>query len=252
MSLSHLIGRMIGAGMSPEEAGAIAAEIYAAGAASAFVRSSGAERTRRWRENKASQTVTKRHAVTPTENNTEPSQSVTECHKPSQCDASAVLHRDTNLKKDSMRHSNRASRGTRLACDWVPSERDRLTAKQEGLSEQEIDKESLRFRDYWIGRAGAGGVKLDWSATWRNWIRTAAEKLGKTPINPSSSSPETKGFLASFGSAELDAWEAYGRTVLGKTFPRNKEGGWRFPTRWPPGHQPHVEIQPSTSHESCA
>lgn len=27
------------------------------------------------------------------------------------------------------------------------------------------------FRDYWIAQPGAKGVKLDWTATWRNWIR---------------------------------------------------------------------------------
>lgn len=28
-----------------------------------------------------------------------------------------------------------------------------------------------RFRDYWLGKAGAAGVKADWLATWRNWLR---------------------------------------------------------------------------------
>ena len=180
-ALGHLIGRMIGAGMSPEEAGAIAAEIYAAGVASASVRSSGAERTRRWRKNKASQSVTERHGVTLNDGDVEASQSVTERHKASQCDATTVSPIDTKIKNYSMRNSAKASRGSRLSPEWIPSDQDRLAARSEGLSEAEIDKEALRFRDYWIGRAGSGGVKLDWSATWRNWIRTTAEKLGKTP-----------------------------------------------------------------------
>ena len=238
-ALGHLIGRMIGAGMSPEEAGAIAAEIYAAGVASASVRSSGAERTRRWRNNKASQSVTERHGVTLNDGDVEASQSVTERHKASQCDATTVSPIDTKIKNYSMRNSAKASRGSRLSPEWIPSDQDRLAARSEGLSEAEIDKEALRFRDYWIGRAGSGGVKLDWSATWRNWIRTTAEKLGKTPpAEPCASSQKL--FLAAFGSEELDAWEIYGRTVLGKTFPRNKEGGWRFPSRWPPGYQPQA------------
>jgi hypothetical protein len=29
----------------------------------------------------------------------------------------------------------------------------------------------LGFKDYWIAQPGQKGVKLDWSATWRNWIR---------------------------------------------------------------------------------
>jgi hypothetical protein len=28
-----------------------------------------------------------------------------------------------------------------------------------------------QFKDYWIAQAGQKGVKLDWFATWRNWVR---------------------------------------------------------------------------------
>lgn len=28
-----------------------------------------------------------------------------------------------------------------------------------------------RFRDYWIGKPGKDGLKSDWFATWRNWVR---------------------------------------------------------------------------------
>jgi uncharacterized protein YdaU (DUF1376 family) len=28
-----------------------------------------------------------------------------------------------------------------------------------------------QFKDYWIAQAGQKGVKLDWDATWRNWVR---------------------------------------------------------------------------------
>ena len=29
-----------------------------------------------------------------------------------------------------------------------------------------------QFKDYWISQAGQKGVKLDWFATWRNWVRS--------------------------------------------------------------------------------
>lgn len=28
-----------------------------------------------------------------------------------------------------------------------------------------------RFRDHWTAKPGKDGVKLDWLATWRNWVR---------------------------------------------------------------------------------
>lgn len=35
------------------------------------------------------------------------------------------------------------------------------------------------FVDYWRAKAGAGGTKLDWPATWRNWMRRAQEAAAR-------------------------------------------------------------------------
>jgi hypothetical protein len=72
-------------------------------------------------------------------------------------------------------------RGSRLAPDWQPSPDDRKAALAEGMPEAQVYREANKFRDYWTGRAGANGVKLDWSATWRNWVRRACEDRGWTP-----------------------------------------------------------------------
>lgn len=44
------------------------------------------------------------------------------------------------------------------------------------------------FKDYWVGVSGAKGVKNDWLATWRNWVRReiATSKNSK----PSQTKPE--------------------------------------------------------------
>jgi hypothetical protein len=44
---------------------------------------------------------------------------------------------------------------------------------------------------------------------------------------------ELSGFYAPFGSPQLEAWD---RTKPGG-YPRDKAGGWRFPTEWPPGYK---------------
>lgn len=36
--------------------------------------------------------------------------------------------------------------------------------------------ETEKFRDYWHSKAGAAARKVDWERTWKNWIRTAAER----------------------------------------------------------------------------
>jgi hypothetical protein len=40
-----------------------------------------------------------------------------------------------------------------------------------------------KFCDYWHGKAGRDATKVDWVATWRNWIRTAADRAPTTQLN---------------------------------------------------------------------
>jgi hypothetical protein len=40
------------------------------------------------------------------------------------------------------------------------------------------DREFERFRDYWLPKPGKDGRKLDWIATWRNWMRGAEDRQG--------------------------------------------------------------------------
>ncbi len=64
------------------------------------------------------------------------------------------------------------SRGSRLPEDWTLPDTDRQWALREkpGL---DVDLEAAKFRDYWVGRSGKDATKLDWTATWRNWVRNA-------------------------------------------------------------------------------
>jgi hypothetical protein len=74
------------------------------------------------------------------------------------------------------------TRGTRLPADWQASERDREYARQQGMPDKEIGREAESFRDYWTARPGQGGVKLDWPATWRTWVRRTCERRGYAPL----------------------------------------------------------------------
>lgn len=66
---------------------------------------------------------------------------------------------------------NKVKKGSRLSPDFL------FTGEWLAFCKKERpDLEPLRtfeqFKDYWIAKAGAGGVKLDWFATWRNWVRS--------------------------------------------------------------------------------
>ena len=46
-------------------------------------------------------------------------------------------------------------------------------AERQDLSADDVRREAQVFADYWHAKAGADARKLDWQATWRNWVRRA-------------------------------------------------------------------------------
>lgn len=66
-------------------------------------------------------------------------------------------------------------RGSRITDDWMPSAGVRTSLAAE-FSNVDQRRELPKFIDYWASKAGKDGVKLDWDRTWRNWIRSAAER----------------------------------------------------------------------------
>src|SRR5215203_5400110 len=72
----------------------------------------------------------------------------------------------------------RQKRGYRLPVGWLPSDEsiNRIIEEFPGVTQEHMVREHRKFCDYWYGVGGQRGVKLDWQATWRNWIRKAAEQ----------------------------------------------------------------------------
>ena len=66
------------------------------------------------------------------------------------------------------------TRGTRIADPFVVSDEMVAWAEAE-LPGFDWVRETVRFKDHWLAAPGAKGVKQDWPATWRNWMRRAAE-----------------------------------------------------------------------------
>lgn len=64
-------------------------------------------------------------------------------------------------------------RASRLSPDWVLPKAWGEWATAQNLSEPEVRSEGEKFHDYWVALSGKAATKLDWEATWRNWIRKA-------------------------------------------------------------------------------
>ena len=62
--------------------------------------------------------------------------------------------------------------GTRLSNNWnLPDEWAEWASKEKQMSYPEVKQMAHQFKDYWIAVPGTKGKKLDWAATWRNWVR---------------------------------------------------------------------------------
>lgn len=88
-------------------------------------------------------------------------------HMPQQCQPEPKLKLDKREAKASPKNR------TRLPDDWFLSKHLGEWAISEGATHDLVRLEAEKFRDYWIGVAGAKGRKADWDATWRNWMRKA-------------------------------------------------------------------------------
>ena len=86
---------------------------------------------------------------------------------------------EPSLEEPSEVEPRETARASRLPDEWVPEPDDLLKAL-DLIGAERTTAELDKFRDYWRAVPGARGRKLDWNATYRNWMRRAAES---TPRN---------------------------------------------------------------------
>jgi hypothetical protein len=142
------------------------------------------------------------------------------------------------------------SRGSPLPPDWAPDEDDRQYAAQRGWPQARIDSEAERFRNRSLDK---GTLHKNIKAAWRNWVTSPYQKPepgggkiagGVLPIVVHGQLIDGKTYLRA-DTEEWDAWCAHLRQNGEHPPPRYFHGGWKFASRWPPGH-PNEEKQQST------
>ena len=102
-----------------------------------------------------------------------------------------VLPYKENQKKNKTPSVSR--RGTRIPDNFEPTDEMKTWFKEQGYTDIiNGPHEHAQFVDYWMAKAGADACKLDWPATWRRWMRTAAARAPRRPGNsvaPTSGAP---------------------------------------------------------------
>jgi hypothetical protein len=83
--------------------------------------------------------------------------------------------RDTPAAKTPSLKKPSGSRGTRLSESWQLSESDVVYASNLGMPEAMIEREAVKFKNYWWSVPGAKGLKLDWPRTWETWCIRSVE-----------------------------------------------------------------------------
>ena len=86
-----------------------------------------------------------------------------------QCERNANQKPDTREEKEEPIGSSK-KRPSRLPESWTLPKPWGDWAISQGMPEFNVRREADRFRDYWLSKP-KDAAKLDWQATWRNWVR---------------------------------------------------------------------------------
>lgn len=102
------------------------------------------------------------------------------------------------------------NRGTRLPDEWRPNEASVALARELGVDPIQT---IIEFRDWWIAQPGSKGVKLDWEATWRTWVRKNSRQGAKAASGPpwwsSDKGIEAKGRELGMTARAGESWQEF-------------------------------------------
>lgn len=77
-----------------------------------------------------------------------------------------------------------------IPLDWIPPPAQRRYALENGMTNQDIDRESLNFRDCFIDKQDR---RPGWDRSWQRWVRTWASGNRKSPRLAGAPRPSANG-----------------------------------------------------------
>jgi len=90
------------------------------------------------------------------------------------CKQSAIVETEAEAYKQEAEREQKTRKpkktGKRLPKNWQPS-KELLTWAMTERTDLDIKRVIDSFTDYWIAKTGSTATKLDWDATFRNWVR---------------------------------------------------------------------------------
>ncbi|GAA0535103.1 hypothetical protein [Pigmentiphaga daeguensis] len=126
-----------------------------------------------------------------------PERERTSAHAPARAQLTLIAGTDVDQAAEESDMTD-TKRGTRLPADWQLRRSLGVWAMAEvpEWTEDDVRRQAEAFRDHWVAVPGKAGLKLDWDATWRNWVRNerkwASERAGRR-ASPGKSRPGLPG-----------------------------------------------------------
>lgn len=115
-----------------------------------------------------------------------------------ECLQVATPERETERETEK-EERQKSNRGTRLPVDFVLSE-DWIAFCQQERKDLNPQKVFAEFKDYWCALPAGKGTKVDWTMTWRNWVRRQsapkqsfaqqAADVARTTVPPAHTGPD--------------------------------------------------------------
>lgn len=122
-------------------------------------------------------------------------------------DTTGTQNNEGNKDKEGNKEKKDIARGTRLPTDWVlPDEWREFAKTEKGWTDHDVSAEANEFRDYWVALGGAKGVKTDWLATWRNWVRRSYRKPSASSYTTGKSFAQMRERITTL-EYELEMWQ---------------------------------------------
>jgi uncharacterized protein YdaU (DUF1376 family) len=150
---------------------------------------------------------------------------------------------DKASPKPKKRKGRAPSPATYLPDDWKPGPEYIAVAKDHGLTDLDIQRDAVKFRNYFTREKRQ--ARKDWLATWENWVIRTAESLGRVPVAAAPARPAApSGKWSDDDSEQYATWDSYikalgkvGASVIdarpdGPDTPIRR--GYRFESEYPP------------------
>jgi|TARA_R110000796_G_scaffold56038_1_gene130191 uncharacterized protein YdaU (DUF1376 family) len=98
--------------------------------------------------------------------------------------ADPTARQRTKTKTNTIKEDTKVS--SKKGCRWTSEdevEDEWITwAIDQGLRVEDAYTQAASFSDYWVAATGSKATKMDWFATWRNWVRNSMQRNTGKPL----------------------------------------------------------------------